>query len=126
MDPLSALSVASTSIQIVDFCVRFLSQVKELCDSADGEIEEFSYLRGEAEWLMSLNMSLIKALKARRSIQKFTSLEQDIFSLCTESNSVAVEILKELNWVSRAQSNGETLAALQGAFKAVWKRKAIK
>ncbi|KAI0386886.1 hypothetical protein F5Y04DRAFT_288693 [Hypomontagnella monticulosa] len=128
MDPLSALSTASSAIQIIDFTIRFLSQVKELHDSVEGEIEEFTNLRGEAQYLFSLNKSLIealKSLKSRKSNREFTALEQDIISLCTESDAVAAELVKELNKVPRGQQSAGTVGALRGVIVALWRRRSI-
>lgn len=125
MDPLSALGVAGNAIQIVDFSIRFFSQVKELRDSADGEIQEISNLRNEAKRLLSQNRSIIEVLETRRSGNDLTTLEKDIFSLCTESKSVAFELLEELNKMSHGSQNATAMKALQYTVKAMWRQKSI-
>ena len=126
MDPLSVLGVAGNVIQVVDFSLRFLMQVKKLHDSADSEIEEFKNIQCEAKRLRSLNDSVIKAIKTRGTSKELTNLEQDILSLCTESDSVASDLLKELKDASWGQESTRTIAAFRGMVIALWKRKSIK
>lgn len=126
MDGLSALSVASNAVQIVDFGVRFLSQIMELRKSQDGQIEEFQNLHRGAQRLCSLNDVLIKDIKTRQANQRLTELEQNILSLCIESDSVTTDLLEQLKGVSLDQQDSGIVAALQVAIKVIWKRKNIK
>ena len=58
------LSVASSAIQVIDFGVRFLMQVKQRWQFPEIEIEDFSAIRREAQLLCRLNTILIEALNS--------------------------------------------------------------
>ncbi|KEZ39004.1 hypothetical protein SAPIO_CDS10369 [Scedosporium apiospermum] len=76
MDPITSLGVASTAIQIIDFGVRFLSQVKELSDSAKLDLDEFAPLRQEATQLRSLNGILIDAVRRRKELHESNPMKR--------------------------------------------------
>jgi hypothetical protein len=124
MEPVTALGVAGSVIQIVDFSVRFLSQVKNICDSTDGEIEEFTNLRRDATRLRKLNTSIAAALKAREGETVLTDLERDTLAICIECEATSVELLSSLKEVDgKGEGHGRPLAATLIAVKAIWKKK---
>ncbi|KAI0437700.1 hypothetical protein F4803DRAFT_537550 [Xylaria telfairii] len=122
MDPLSVLGVASNAIQIIDFGVRFFIQFKECYQNAEGDIEELSNLRSRGELMQRLNTGLIASLQVDQPHPNSASLEREILSICTECQSVVLELNAELNRVSRgAKPRG--MATVRTVLKATWRRK---
>lgn len=100
MDPLSCLSVASSSIQIVDFCAKLWSRIGELSDSASGTSAEHMSLRVDAKRLCELNSGLSKLLTSENLRRELTSTEQAIVSLSGECDSAAEELVEALEKLS--------------------------
>lgn len=122
MDPLSALGVASNAIQIIDFGVRFFIQFKECYQNAEGDIEELANLRSRGKLMQGLNASLIASLQADRPHPNSTSLEREILSICTECESVVLDLNAELDRISRG-TKPRGMAAIRTVLQATWRRK---
>jgi len=125
MDPITSLGVASSAIQIIDFGVRFLSQVKELSDSAKLDLDEFAPLRQEATQLRSLNGILIDAVRRRKELHESNPIEKEILSICAQSNDVARDLIEKLDHVSKSKKPGKA-DALGTVLRAMMGRKDIK
>ncbi|KAI0457925.1 hypothetical protein F5B21DRAFT_462220 [Xylaria acuta] len=122
MDPLSALGIAGNAIQIIDFGVRFFIQFKECYQNAEGDIEELANLRSEAKTMQSLNTALTATLQAERPDADSASLAKEILPICTECESVVLDLGAELDRVSRGIKPGG-MAAVRTVLRATWRRK---
>jgi len=95
MDPLSALSLASNIIQIVDFSSRIVSRGYELYNSADGRTEEHAMLDNAAENLSRLYEDLNSCLKSNS--RKLTQADQQLLELSARSKVVVDELRQALD-----------------------------
>ena len=100
MEPLSALSVASSAIQIVDYSSKLWRQIKELYESEGGALENHKTLRTNAEQLCSLNSGLRKLLAPASLQRDLTSEEETIVSVCSDCDSAAGQLLGALQRLS--------------------------
>ena len=66
MDPLSALSVAASTVQFVDFGCRLFSDVKEVYNSADGALIDHTQSENAATRLSNLTEGLKASLRAKK------------------------------------------------------------
>lgn len=93
MDPLSALSVASSTIQIVDFSSKIWRKIKEVYESENGTSLAHENLVTEAKRLCSLNEQLGKLLTPHHLQRALTPTEENVVTLCGECDSAAEELL---------------------------------
>jgi uncharacterized protein Yka (UPF0111/DUF47 family) len=113
MDPLSALSVASAVIQIVDFSTKVIARTKEVYDSPDGTTEQTMLLENATANLDDLLQGL---RKSRRTIDAFDPKSPDgrLLQLAKDSNEVATSISEAIDHVKRRSDGSERTALGQG------------
>ncbi|KAF2673850.1 hypothetical protein BT63DRAFT_451905 [Microthyrium microscopicum] len=132
MDPLSALSVSSSAIQIVDFSAKLVKRIHEIYTSETGEIKEYKQLRNEAENLKTVNQHLIKALNPEKLNRQLSEIELAAVSLSQECDAIGGELLAVLErvsidiriWHDKTYYHAKW-QAMQKAIKALWMRKNI-
>ena len=121
MDPLSALSLASNIVQLVDVGTRVVSASFELY-SPDG-----ISVNGELESVISDLVSICSALeKPQDRISELSSSKSEIqlIPLCESCKNLGEELLAVLNSV-KVQSPHKKWQSFRQALKAVWKEKEI-
>jgi hypothetical protein len=113
MDPLSALSVASAVIQIVDFSTKVIARTKEVYDSPDGTTEQTMLLENATANLDDLLQGL---RKSHRTIDAFDPNSPDgrLLQLAKDSNEVATSIGDAIDHVKRKSDGSERTALGQG------------
>ncbi|KAF2803249.1 uncharacterized protein BDZ99DRAFT_576168 [Mytilinidion resinicola] len=121
MDPLSALSVASGVIQIVDFSAKVISRTREIYLSADGALEENSFLEDATANLSELSTELTEEI--RQTVWGFRSkgsgfgrksADEQLIQLAKDSRMVATNLLEKLDRVKRKKDGGKRNALNQG------------
>ncbi|KAL1613149.1 hypothetical protein SLS60_001381 [Paraconiothyrium brasiliense] len=121
MEPLSALGLASSVIQIVDFSGRLLAKSREIYTSAEGTIEEHGLLEESANNLAELSVALSAPLhgieKQRlQSRQKVHAADRQLLRLCTDCKNVTTRLLAELDRLKSKGPHGK-LKSVQQALR---------
>ncbi|KAF9731339.1 hypothetical protein PMIN03_008471 [Paraphaeosphaeria minitans] len=62
MEPLSALSLASSVVQLVDFSIKFVTNTREIYKSADGASNAHSFLSNATSTLSELSATIVDEL----------------------------------------------------------------
>ena len=81
MEPLSALSIATSVVQFLDFAGTLISGTWEISKSRFGESEKNTDLRAITESLCGLNDELRGSLN-RPKVTHFSSQDREIEKLC--------------------------------------------
>ena len=103
MEPISAFSLASGVIQIVDFAGRILSKSHEIYASAEGTIEEHDFLEHSVKNLDELSTSLSKLLLEELERQKLQGglktkpVDRQLVLLCKDCHDVTAKLLAEID-----------------------------
>lgn len=121
MDPLSALSLASNIVQLVDVGTRVVSASFELY-SPDG-----ISINGELESVISDLVNICSALEQPQhhvNGQRSSSSELQLIPLSKSCKTLGEELLTVLNSV-KVQSPRKKWQSFRQALKAVWKEKEI-
>ena len=121
MDPLSALSLASNIVQLVDVGTRVVSASLELY-SPDG-----ISVNGELESVMSDLVKICSALENPHDQikgSKSSSSEIQLITLSKSCKTLGEELLTVLNSL-KVQSPHKKWQSFRQALKAVWKEKEI-
>ncbi|KAH7119118.1 hypothetical protein B0J11DRAFT_441007 [Dendryphion nanum] len=125
MEPLSALSVASNILQIVDFATKIVSRARNIHASADGVLDENSFLESATTNLSELAVELSKDLSRNLYRKSSTgSTDKQLIKLAHEAASVASSLRAKLDNISR-RTDGASRNALDQAFRSVWKQNEI-
>ena len=93
MYPLSALTVATSVVQFVDFASKLISGSTKLYSSVDGRHEEHANLYRITQTLSELSQDLQRPLDSDSPSQHI----QDLQSLCQDTNRVAEELIEVLD-----------------------------
>ena len=116
MDPLTALSVAGTIIQFIDFGSKILNTTHQVYKSATGASlvnEELEVVAGD---LTKLITKLRRPLGSTSSVRsKGTSLEE----LCNACSAVAAELIKRLDGL-KAKGRSKPWESFRAALRAAW------
>ena len=125
MDPLSALSVAASTVQFVDFGCRLFSDTKEIYKSADGARIDHKQSEDAAIRLGELTEGLKASLRAKKGGRLAPGDEalEAICNGCIELANQLHSIFQDL----RVQSGTKhrRWGSFQKAFMSVWSRKEV-
>jgi Fungal N-terminal domain of STAND proteins len=118
MDPVSALGVASATVQFLDYASKLLAGTIKVYKSSDDTTGANKDLKAIAENLHSLNQRVIisKPLKATSPTTEFDGAE--IEQLCIACNQVAVELIEAIEKLQKR--DGSLWASFRIALKTMW------
>ena len=112
-DPLSALTLASSIVQFVDFSSRLLSGATELYHVKTGTLPAYEELELISNDIISVNKSYLDKSHPDPTIPPLARIELN--RLAEACNNLAQELLILLH-KSRAQSHGKALQSIRQAF----------
>ena len=118
MDPLSALSAASSVVQLVDFISKIASDSYKLYKSDSGELERTAELKQVTTQLVSLNSGLETSLQTQATKANLSQTNQELRDLCIECNSVAGDLIVALKKLQGRRSSKWSSVIL--ALRTVW------
>jgi hypothetical protein len=122
LDALSAVSLAATIIQFVDFSSKIVSKGYHLYESADGVLSENARLGYVIADLKSLNTRLQKHEK----LGCLTKEEQALEDLSSQCSIIAKELLERLDKLNvEANTKNRKWKSFRQALKSVWNKKAL-
>ena len=125
MDPLSALSLAGTIIQFVDFGSKLLSKAGKLYRSSQGPLKANDELELVSSDLRELVNKLEQSSRSRPS-EGQQDPGQEFRQICSETKLVAEELLRRLETLKLdSESKHPKWRSLQMAVKSLWNEKEI-
>jgi len=130
MDPLSALSVAGTVIQFVDFGSKLLTNGVRLYYSSQGTLKTHEELELVTMDLQSTIMKLRDAssaysLEPQPSERGHQSLQTFYLEICDAAARVAEELLKRLQRLRVSNGRHRAWESLKTAVKTAWSQDEI-
>ena len=93
MDPLTALGLASSVIQVVDFSIRLVSKGVEIYK--DGRLVENVDAEQTTQSLKELNGELQRSIQDNRCGGPLSEEDQSLMGLCASCESIANELLRK-------------------------------
>lgn len=118
LDPLTALSLAGTICQFVDFSCKVLSATRHVYNSYDGDLtvnRELGLITNEIQDLTA------KLTRPMPSTGPLSPDEQKLKDLCVACNKVAAELIEKLNSL-KARGQHQAWQSLQVAVQSAWSR----
>jgi len=128
LDPLTALSLAGTIVQFVDFGCKIFSNSQKIYSSARGSLSVNEELESIITNLDNIFIKLRSPQQARDSC--CTHSEQRLIHLCDSSRIIAQEILDKLQNLkvqggSKIKGKFKAWRSLSSALQATWTQKSI-
>jgi len=124
MDPLSALSIAGTVVQFVDFGLNIVSKGRRIYRSGNGTLSEYHDLELLTNDLLTLQAKLRCSIPSHTPDRKSSADDAALETLCTTSGDLAGTLLERLN-MAKAQGRYRAWKSFRQALKSVWSKKAI-
>jgi hypothetical protein len=119
MDPISAVSLASSIIQIVDFSSRLLSRTHELYVSVDGSLKEHMIIDNATNNLSSLYGDLQKSNKSIPGSLGLSDADKLLVKLKDESEVVVRKLRGALDKAKTKKAHSKAQSVFQ-ALKSVF------
>ncbi len=116
MDPLTALSLASNVIQVVDFSIRLVSKGFKIYK--DGSLAENIDAEVISQSLKSLNGKLQRSVQDSKCGGPLTEEDQSLMGLCANCESIANELLTRFGRIEGTSKHRKWKSARQ-ALKSV-------
>ena len=121
MDPLSALSLATSVIQFVDFATKLISKGKELYRSTDGVLADHAEKAAISSKLSTLSNGLISSLDGISATQGLSAAQEGLRDIAKESSVVAEDFLVTLDEL-KVVTPGRKWTSFRQALKTVWNK----
>jgi N-terminal domain on NACHT_NTPase and P-loop NTPases len=123
-DPFTAIGLASSIVQFIDFSFKIVSKASEIKQSADGVLSENFDLEIVTKDLVVINARLKDSLQPPKVAIVLIQEQRRIYDLRERCNEVAEELLNALDKLKAKGSQGRW-KSLRQALKSVWDRDKI-
>ena len=123
MDPLSALGLASSILQCLQFVGSLISQSREIYKSVDGATEEVISFRDMARNLAAINQDLISR-PSQSDETRLSKAEKRLRQLCEESKSINEEVLATLEHL-QLKGSRTGWDSFKRALNSAWKKSEV-
>lgn len=125
MDPFSALSLAATVVQFVDFSTKVISKGNALWKSYDGSLSENSEL--ECVTLRFQNLTKNLRAQARQTGPTHNANgDQSLENICESCIDIAEELCSRLNQLKVSPSHPQRRwKSIRQALKSVWSKEKL-
>ncbi|KOS40917.1 hypothetical protein ACN38_g8216 [Penicillium nordicum] len=121
MDPFSALSLATSVIQFVDFATKLTSKGKELYRSTDGILADHAEKSAISSKLSTLSKGLLSSLDGISATQRLSAAQEGLRDIAQESYVIAEDFLVTLDELKVA-TPGRKWTSFRQALKSVWNK----
>jgi hypothetical protein len=122
MDPVSAIGLASSLVQLVTFTGDLFSKTRAIYRSADGSLEEHGELAAITRTLESQNRRIGLQSSSLRLASSETT--KDLLTLCDGVRDLAKELVNKIDTLKRHGSGGKW-DSFRLALKSVWEEQDI-
>jgi hypothetical protein len=124
LDALSALGVAASVVQVVDFSSKLISKGNEYHKSANGALLEHNELAAAATNLMNLSKALEKSFRTIQAGSEDSSEEASFRIVVEDCRTTASEFIAVLNTFKVARGH-KRWKSFRQAFKTMWNKDKI-
>lgn len=125
LDPLSALGVAASVVQFIEFGAKLISKNRELSRSSTGALVEHGEMIAASNRLKELDDGLLKSLAVLAAKnKKLTESEAALRDISQECRDMAAEFSQTMSMYS-VEPGQNTYKSFRTAFKAVWNKEGI-
>ncbi|EXJ58421.1 hypothetical protein A1O7_05846 [Cladophialophora yegresii CBS 114405] len=125
LDPVSALSIAASVVQFIDFGTKLISKSRELARNSTGTLGEHGEMIAASNRLKDLDDGLLKSLSILTAEKKkLTEAETALRAVSQECRDMAAEFSQTLSEYS-VEPGQNAWKSFRKVFKAVWDKEGI-
>ncbi|OCT51420.1 hypothetical protein CLCR_07983 [Cladophialophora carrionii] len=125
LDPISALSIAASVVQFIDFGTKLISKSRELARSSTGALVEHGQMKAASNRLKELDDGLLNSLSILTAKKKkLTEAEAALRGVSQECRDMAVDFSHALSRYS-VEPGQNAWKSFRRVFKAVWDKEGI-
>lgn len=124
MDPITAIGIAGSIVQFVDFGLKVVSKGNHIYRSGDGTLSEDHDLEVLTRDLVLFNARMQCALQPAEPVAGLSQTDQALKDLSATSKELAEKLLERLNMV-KAQGRFRRWKSFRQALKSVWSKTQI-
>jgi hypothetical protein len=124
LDPITALSVASSVVQFVDFSTKLISKGKEYYRSADGVLTDHAEQAAVSSRLSELSRRLLNSIPVSATGKKPSPSEEALWEAALECMKFANEFIGAIDELT-VTGNHRKWKSFRQALKSVWKKEGI-
>ncbi|CRG90151.1 Valine--tRNA ligase [Talaromyces islandicus] len=124
LDPLTALSVATSVIQFVDFGAKLISKGKEIYKSADGVLADHAEQAAISAKLADLTRALSGSIDVSAITRELSPAENALQEVALDCREVAEDFTLAIDEL-RVTGNHRKWKSFRQALKSVWKKEGI-
>jgi flagellar motility protein MotE (MotC chaperone) len=125
LDPLSALSVAASAVQFVDFASKIVSKAKNIHGSPEGALRE----NRETETVTICLQEMADQLEnsdLSSTAQGLDDNEQRLRDICNEYSQITEQLVKRLGDLKvLRETNNRKWKSFRQALKSVWSKRDV-
>jgi hypothetical protein len=125
LDPITSLTVATSTVQFVDFGAKLITRIYDIHQAPDGNIEEYQQITSTAEMLRKLSAHLTTTLSPNNLHRPLTTQEQEIAALGKRCEETAVELISVLGRILPGSGKVGAWKASFQAIKTLWRQKDV-
>jgi hypothetical protein len=128
MDTLSALSLAGTVVQFVDFGYKLVSTSRDFYKSSHGALEAHVQLELITSDLRAFLVKLQQNSKSKFAVPRAgnrTPWDGDFQRICSQAEKVAQELVARLEGLKVKKAGHRQWESLQMAVKTAWTRREL-
>ena len=122
MDPLTAVGLAGTLTQLLDFSLKAVATAKQVRDSNQGATTKVTALGEQSKKLEKISVQLQADYNADNAAT--SEYDRSVLALCTKCQAQAHELQQFLESLHKSKS-GRDLAFLQTSSKTLWNDRKI-
>ncbi|KAL4910870.1 hypothetical protein BDW74DRAFT_172330 [Aspergillus multicolor] len=124
MEPLSALSIATAVIQIVEFATKLVSKSKELYTSESGVLADHAEKAAISSRLNSLSKGLLLSVNGIPTSQKLSPAQEGLRQVAEETQVLAEDFLATLDRL-KVDPTKRKWTSFRQALKSVWTKEQL-
>lgn len=124
LDPLTALSVASSVIQFVDFGTKLISKGKEIYKSADGVLADHAEQAAISSRLADLTRALSTSIDMSAATRELSPAENALKEVALVCRQVAEDFTLAIDEL-RVTGKNRKWKSFRQALKSVWMKEGI-
>ncbi|KAF2739767.1 hypothetical protein EJ04DRAFT_559668 [Polyplosphaeria fusca] len=124
LDPISALAVATSAVQFIDFSSKLFSLIRDTYRSKSEENGWYKDLQAKASQMSTLNACLTETITPELLCRDLLPLESETVSIGKECQRVANQLSKELESITPTSADGFR-TVVKRALKALWAQQDI-
>jgi hypothetical protein len=124
MEPFSALAVATSAAQFVDFTSKLITESYKLHTSATGQLEEHVILEKVTKSLRDVSFDLSTQVEKQTVLAKLSHDDKELQHLCKSCHEISLQLLEALEKL-KAEDGSSKWKNFRQALRTVWTREHI-